>query len=256
MRDTSIDVRGTRVRLLEAGEGPTILYLHGIDGPLAEPLLTELATSHHVIAPEVPGFGLSSVPPWMMSINDAALFGLDLIDVLKLDRLHLAGHSIGGWMAAEMAIRSTRKLASLTLLAPAGVMPPVAPLEDVFLLGGERGLRAQFHDQDIASREVAARAGQELDFELQNRTGLARLAWTPRMASVQLPHWLHRIDVPVLLAWGAQDRVVPPACADVFRREISSVEFVSLPDCGHAIGLERGVEVAGRIKSFLSGVAR
>ena len=252
MRDTSIDVRGTRVRLLEAGEGPAILYFHGIDGPLAEPLLSELATSYRVIAPEVPGFGLSSVPPWMMSINDAALFGLDLIDVLKLDRLHLAGHSI----AAEMAIRSTRKLASLTLLAPAGVMPPVAPLEDVFLLGGERGLRAQVHDQEIATRELAARAGQELDIELQNRTGLARLAWTPRMASVQLPHWLHRIDVPVLLAWGAQDRVVPSACADVFRREIPSVEFVSLPDCGHAIGMERGVEVAGRMKSFLSGVAR
>jgi pimeloyl-ACP methyl ester carboxylesterase len=135
-------------------------------------------------------------------------------------------------------------------------MPPVAPLEDVFLLGGERGLRAQFHDQALADREIAARSGQELDIELQNRTGLARLAWTPRMASVQLPHWLHRIDVPTLLVWGEQDRVIPPACAEIFRREIAKVEFVSLPACGHAIGFERGAEVAQRMQRFLSGGTR
>ena len=255
MREYSIDVRGTRVRLLEAGEGPVVLYLHGIDGPLEEPLLVELARTHRVLAPEIPGFSRSGVPEWMMNTGDAAFFGLDLIEALGLKRLHLVGHSIGGWIAAEMAIRSTQRLASLTLLAPAGVMPLEAPKEDVFLLGGERGLRAQFHDQEKAAQEIAARAGQDLDIELQNRTGLARLAWTPRMASVQLPHWLHRIDVPTLLVWGEEDRVVPISCAEIFRREIARSELVRLAACGHAIGLERGPDVAARITSFLSGVA-
>jgi pimeloyl-ACP methyl ester carboxylesterase len=255
MQDTSIEVMGTQVRLLQAGAGPDLLYFHGIDGARPEPLLRELARSHRVIAPQVPGFGTSELPPWLMSIADAALFGLDLIQALGLQRVHLAGHSIGGWIAAEMAIRSTQHLASLVLLAPAGVLPATAPAEDVFLLGGERGLRAQFHDQAAAERELAARAGEELDIELQNRTGLARLAWTPRMASVQLPHWLHRIDVPTLLVWGTQDRVVPVACADIFRQRIPKVDYVPLPDCGHAIGFERGAEVAARMVQFMSGVA-
>jgi pimeloyl-ACP methyl ester carboxylesterase len=254
MQDTTIEVMGVPVRLLQAGTGPDILYLHGIDGARPEPLLQALARTHRVIAPQVPGFGTSEVPPWMMSVADAALFGLDLIGALGLTRTHLVGHSIGGWIAAEMAIRSTQRLASLTLLAPAGVMPAAAPAEDVFLLGGERGLRAQFHDQDAAAREVAARSGEELDIELQNRTGLARLAWTPRMASVQLPHWLHRIDVPTLLVWGRQDRVLPVQCAQVFRREIRGLDFVELDGCGHAVGFERADEVAQYMSRFMEGV--
>lgn len=256
MQETRVDVRGTSVRLLQAGEGSVVLYLHGIDGPLVEPMLTELAKTHRVIAPEMPGFATSMVPPWMMSTGDAAYFALDLIEALKLDRVNLVGHSIGGWIAAEMAMRSTQRLASLSLLAPAGVVPQDAPKEDVFLLGGERGLRAQFHDQAAADREVARRAGEPLDLELQNRTGLARLAWTPRMASVQFPTWLHRIDVPTLLVWGDEDRVVPSACAQTFQREIPNCRFVALNGCGHALGLERGLEVADHLRRFISGVAR
>ena len=137
-----VDVRGTNVRMLEAGAGPTVLVLHGIDGLVADPLLNELSASFRVVAPEIPGFTLSPIPDWMMSVSDAAFFMLDVIAALGAPRLHLAGHSIGGWIAAEVAIRSPSALASLSLLAPAGVMPREAPMQDVFLLSGEEGVRA------------------------------------------------------------------------------------------------------------------
>ena len=253
MRETVLDVRGTNVRMFEAGTGPTVLVLHGIDGLAVDPLLSDLSKSFRVVAPEFPGFTRSPIPDWMMSVNDAAFFTLDLIAALGLPQVHLVGHSIGGWIAAEVAIRSTHALASLSLLAPAGVMPREAPGQDVFLLSGEEGVRALFHDQALADQEIAARAGDELDIMLQNRAGLARLAWTPRMASVVLPHWLHRIDIPTFIAWGREDRILPFSTHEVFLKEIAGAEFLALSACGHAIPQERGAEVARRMGAFMNG---
>ena len=253
MRETVLDVRGTNVRMLEAGTGPTLLFLHGIDGPSADPLLETLAQRFRVVAPEMPGFTHSPIPDWMMSVSDAAFFTLDLIASLGLPKLHLAGHSIGGWIAAEAATRSTSALASLSLLAPAGVMPRQAPAVDVFLMSGEEGVRALFHDQSLADKEIAVRAQQPLDISLQNRAGLARLAWTPRMASVTLPHWLHRIDVPTFIAWGVEDKIRPFSTHEIFTREIAGAQFKALTGCGHAIPQERGAEIAHDMIAFIDG---
>ena len=253
MRETVLDVRGTNVRMFEAGAGPTVLVLHGLDGLVADPLLSELSRSFRVVAPEIPGFTLSPIPDWMMSVSDAAFFMLDFIAALGAPRLHLAGHSIGGWIAAEVAIRSTHALASLSLLAPAGVMPREAPGHDVFLLSGDESVRVLFHDQALADQELAARAGDPLDIILQNRAGLARLAWTPRMASVTLPQWLHRIDIPTFIAWGREDRILPFSTHETFVREIAGAHFLELPGCGHAIPHERGAEVARAMGAFING---
>ena len=253
MRETMVDVRGTNVRMLEAGTGPSVLVLHGIDGPSADPLLSELAKNFRVLAPEMPGFALSPIPDWMMNVGDAAYFTMDLIAALGLPQVHLAGHSIGGWIAAEVAIRSTHALASLSLLAPAGVMPREAPGHDVFLLSGDESVRVLFHDQALADQELAARAGDPLDIILQNRAGLARLAWTPRMASVTLPQWLHRIDIPTFIAWGREDRILPFSTHEIFAREIAGAHFLALPGCGHAIPHERGAEVARAMGAFMNG---
>jgi len=253
MRETVLDVRGTNVRMFEAGAGPTVLVLHGLDGLVADPLLSELSKTFRVVAPEIPGFTLSPIPDWMMSVSDAAFFMLDFIAALGAPRLHLAGHSIGGWIAAEVAIRSTHALASLSLLAPAGVMPREAPKQDVFLLSGEEGVRALYHDQALVERQIAERAGDPLDIMLQNRAGLARLAWSPRMASVTLPHWLHRIDTPTLIAWGREDRILPFSTHETFLREIKGGQLLDLPACGHAIPQERGAEVARAMGAFMNG---
>ena len=251
MREVVQDVRGTRVRMLEEGTGPTVLMLHGIDGPSADPLNVELAKTHRVIVPELPGFCHSGIPDWMMGTSDAAYFVMDLMETLGEPKIHLAGHSIGGWIAAEIATRCTHNLASLTLLAPAGVMPVEAPQQDVFLLTGDAGVRQLFHDQKLADAELLRRADDLLDITLQNRAGLARLAWTPRMACVTLAQWLHRIDVPTLIAWGENDKILPFANHKTFTAEIAHAKFVGFPACGHAITHERGMEVARLMSAFM-----
>ena len=86
-----------------------------------------------MIAPEHPGFGESDTPDWLDTIEDLAYFYLDLLEQLKLSGVHLVGLSLGGWIAAELAVRSTQRLASLTLAGAAGLRCPGVEQIDPFL---------------------------------------------------------------------------------------------------------------------------
>jgi pimeloyl-ACP methyl ester carboxylesterase len=250
MHESVIEVAGTKLRVCEAGEGPAVLFLHSIAGAAWEPLLEKLATSCRVIAPEHPGFGRMPVPDWMMSTGDAAFFYLDALQALNVGKTHVIGHGLGGWIAAEMAIRSTERIASLALLAPAGVESRDALFDDIFAWTAEEFAQRHFHDRKLAAQWQEAQGKLDIDVVLQNRTALARLAWNPRLHNPQLPYWLHRIDVPTLLTWGEDDQVIPFACHEPFQREIRQAELVLLPKSGHALPIERASEIATRLTAF------
>jgi pimeloyl-ACP methyl ester carboxylesterase len=253
MRETTIDVAGTKLRILEAGEGPPVLFLHGAAGASWSPLLDQLGSRCRVIAPEHPGFGRSQIPEWMMSVGDVAFFYLDVLAALDLKGVHLVGHCLGGWIAAEIAIRSTQRLRALTLLAPAGVANDDAPFDDIFAWSAEEFARRQFHESKLAEEWQQAQAKLDIDVVLQNQTAVARLAWNPRLANLQLPYWLHRIDIPTMLVWGEDDRVIPFACREAFLREIPHAELLALPKSGHALPIERAKEIGPRLTAFLQG---
>jgi pimeloyl-ACP methyl ester carboxylesterase len=253
MRDSEIDVAGTKLGYREAGAGATVLFLHGAAGAAWDPLLDQLSSGYRMLAPEHPGFGRGQIPDWMMSVGDVAFFYLDLMQALDLRNVHLVGHGLGGWIAAEIAIRSTARLASLTLLAPAGVETREAMFDDIFAWTTEEFARRQFHDPKLAQEWQQAQAKLDIDIGLQNRTALARLGWNPRMHNPQLPYWLHRIDVPTLLVWGEDDQVVPFACHKPFKREIRNAELLALPKSGHALPIERAHEVGARLAPFFQG---
>jgi pimeloyl-ACP methyl ester carboxylesterase len=253
MRDSVIDVAGTKLGYREAGSGATVLFLHGVAGAAWDPLLEQLSGGYHVLAPEHPGFGRGQIPDWMMSVGDVAFFYLDLMRALNLRDVHLVGHGLGGWIAAEIAIRNTARLASLALLAPAGVESRDAMFDDIFAWTAEEFARRQFHDPKLAEQWQQAQAKLDIDVALQNRTALARLAWNPRMHNPQLPYWLHRIDVPTSLVWGEDDQVVPFACHKPFKREIGHAELFALPKSGHALPIERAHEVGARLAPFFQG---
>src|SRR5262245_6105283 len=150
MQEKSVEVAGTALRYQEAGAGPAVLFLHGAAGPSWSPLHDALSARFRVISPEHPGFGRSPIPEWMMGMNDLAYFYLDVLRALDLRGAHLVGHCIGGWIATEVAIRSTGRLASLALLAPAGVEAPEAPFDDIFVWGAEEFARRHFHHPALA----------------------------------------------------------------------------------------------------------
>lgn len=252
MQEKTLTIRGESVRLLEAGAGEPVLFLHGASGANWYPLLEELSQRWHVMAPEHPGFGRSTLPDWMMGVGDLAYFYLDMLDELGLGGVRLVGHSLGGWTAAEIAVRNTRRLKSLTLLAPAGVAAAREAFGDIFLWTPEQHARNSYYDQAFAERRIRALAEADVDIALQNRAAAARLLWTPRLHNPQLAHWLHRIDVPTLLVWGAEDRITPFACHERFLGEIRGAELFVLQHCGHALHTERAGEVAARLEAFFA----
>lgn len=254
MREVTIDVRGWPLRILEGGDGPAVLFLHGAGGLSWSPLLDRLSARWRVLAPEHPGFGRLPLPDWLMSVGDLAFFYLDALKALDLTKVHLVGLSLGGWTAAEIAVRSTERLKSLTLLAPAGVAAEDEPFGDIFLWNAEETARRMFHDPRCVEQRLKEMAAADLDVVLQNRAATARLAWSPRLENPQLRHWLHRVDVPTLLVWGEEDRIVPFACHRAFLAEIPGARLFALPQSGHGLQVERAAEVGERLDAFFREV--
>src|SRR5438552_3257186 len=131
-------IAGCRVAVSQGGEGPALLFLHGAGGNRAgAPFLEGLARHFSVVCPDHPGFGGSETPDWLDNIHDLAFFYLDFLGVLGLEEVHLVGASLGGWIAAEMAVRSTARIARLSLVAPAGIHVKGVVKPDMFLMSPE-----------------------------------------------------------------------------------------------------------------------
>lgn len=255
MRETSVQVNGETLRVLESGDGEPVLFLHGAGGANWYPLLEILAQKRRVIAPQHPGFGRSKIPEWMMSVGDLAFFYLDFLEALDLKGVHLVGHSLGGWTAAELAVRNTSRLKSVSLLAPAGVRSPDVPFGDIFLWTPEEHARRSFFDRRLIEERIKQLPTLDVDVQLQNRAAAARLAWNPRLNNPQLPYWLHRIDVPTLFVWGKEDQICPFACAEPYLKPMRNAELYALAQTGHALHTERPKEVAAKLNSFFAGAA-
>ena len=238
---TRISVRGCGIGLMRGGTGRPLLILHGASGAGNWlPYMADLAARHDVIVPEHPGFGASDTPDWLDTSADLASFYLDFLDQLDLSDVDLVGFSLGGWIAAELAVRNTSRLASLTLVAAAGIHVTGVEQIDPFLRTDEQRIRDFFHDPKRADDMVQRLLRPEFeDANLKNRTTTARLVWQPRGYNPHLHKWLHRIDVPTLLVWGANDRMFPPEYAHAYQRLIPGSKVVIIPDCGHVPQIEQ-----------------
>src|SRR5690349_12600756 len=134
VKEARLRVAGCSVSVKRAGKGPPLLFLHGGGGAARWlPFMGGLAERFDVIVPEHPGFGRSETPEWLDTIGDLAFFYLDFIGELGLERVHLVGNSMGGWIAAELAVRSTHDLASLTLIGSVGIHVKGLQKGDLFL---------------------------------------------------------------------------------------------------------------------------
>jgi pimeloyl-ACP methyl ester carboxylesterase len=157
-QSTTLAVRGCNITLLRGGSGRPLLVLHGASGGGHWlPWMADLAGRHDLIVPEHPGYGTSDTPDWLDTISDLANFYLDVLDQLDLNDVDLLGFSVGGWIAAELAVRNTRRLGSLTLVAAAGIHVPGVAQIDPFLRTDEQRIRDFFHDPKRADDAATIR---------------------------------------------------------------------------------------------------
>lgn len=233
-----ITVDGAAIRLWRGGSGPPLVFLHGAGGHTGwRPFMETLSQRFEMFVPEHPGFGESDDPPWLDAVSDLAYFHLDLLAALGLDRVHLMGTSLGGWVAAEMAVRNSGRLASLCLVCAVGITAGGEPIPDIFRMPVDENLRRYFADPEMAARRLAgigAADAAAAAVAARNRATVVRLGYRPRFHNPHLGKWLHRIDVPTLLVWGEQDGLVPPAFGEAYRALIPGSSLVVLPNAGHA----------------------
>jgi len=252
-----VEVAGCRIHLRRGGSGEPLLFLHGASGaPAILPFMEELAQRFDVLVPEHPGYGLSDEPQWLDNIHDAAYFYLDFLKHLRLDGLTVVGSSIGGWIAMEMAVRDTSRIKSLVLVSPAGISAPGVQPADIFLLPPEEVVRRLFHDPKLAQARLAEPMTPEaLDISIKNRHTTARLAWEPRLHDPHLAKWLHRIDVPVQIIWGEEDRILPVQVVDTYRELMPRAQVAIVKGAGHLPHAEKPEEFCDLVLRFLRGDA-
>jgi len=250
-----VSVQGCDVSLLRFGRGTPTLVLHGFE-PFNDtsPFLAALAEHVEVIAPDHPGFGNSSTPPWLDNIDDVAFFYREFVATLGFERVNVIGHGLGGWIALELAMR-TPFAQSLVLIDSAGVVVPGIDGIDTFLCTAEQLHAAGFVDPAVA--EATAPPSSERTVELQLKNGLcsALLAWKPRFHNPHLRKWIHQINVPTLVLWGAQDRIFPQAYGKELARVIRDARLKVIENCGYAAPVERPAECAAAVTAFLEEIA-
>ena len=242
-----------KVSMRRGGSGAPLLFLHGASGagPWG-PFHRALAEHFDVIAPSHPGFDDSDDPTWLDNIADLANFYHTFLKQQDLTGVHLVGLSLGGWLAAEMAVRDTSRITTCTLMCAAGIYVEGVPQFDMFMVSPEERARRMFHDPSKAEAIVERLSDPaNADLVMKNQETTARLIWQPRAYDPNLRKWLHRIDRPTLALWGDSDPLFPPVYAETYASLIPGARALVLDQCGHLPNIERPEAASKAIIEFV-----
>lgn len=243
-----------RVRVLEAGHGDPLLFLHSAMGAgVWTEGIARLAQRFRVLLPDHPGFGPSPLPDWLIGMDDMVFHYLDLLDGLGLNGpIRIAGASLGGWIGAEFATAHPERVKKLILIDAAGLRIPSVPIPDVFRLPPQAVLPLAFHDLSKAVALMPKDFGPDALVQMfHDRSAFARLAWNPYVHNPKLARRLHRATAPTLIIWGSQDQLIPPVYAEEYNRLLPSAEVAYIDQCGHDPTIEQPEEFARVAMEFL-----
>ena len=263
MNATTVETaRGARVRVLEGGGdgAQPLLFLHGLAGLLDDhAFLDGLAERYHVFAPELPGYGDSTGEDLLEDMLDFSLHGWDVAEALGLAgrRPHLAGHSMGGMIAAEMACLAPGGIGRLVLVDPFGLWLDEHPIPDLFSF-----LPFQFADHlfhDPARAEGLLTGGMDFsdpealkEFFVGNarRLGTAGKMLFP-VPNRRLSKRLYRLTADTLVVWGEGDQLIVPAYADRWAELLPKSSIARVADAGHMVPYEQPEALARTVAGFL-----
>jgi pimeloyl-ACP methyl ester carboxylesterase len=251
----AITVNGIRLEAIEKGRGRPLLFLHpGIGLERDAPVIDRLAETARVIAPSHPGFGGSEQPKSFNTVDDLAYFYLDLIDALDLKDTIVVGVSLGAWIAAEIAVKSTARIAKLVLANAVGIKVgsrDTRDIVDMFALTEPEINTLAYFDPKRAERDYPAMPEADVRIVARNREATARYAWSPYMHDPKLRGRLHRIRVPTLLLWGAADRILSEPYGRAYAAAIPAARFEPIERAGHFPHLEQPQAFADKVFAFV-----
>ena len=260
-REERVTIHGAALQVHRTGQGPTLLVLHDCEVMTElHPYHEELARNFSVVAPSHPGFGASERPQDIDSIDDLAYLYLDLLEELGPGPIDVLGLGLGGWIAAEMAVRCSHHLRRLVLASTVGIKisgPTEVDIVETFILPWDQILEVGWHDAAAGAQRMKLPGMPDLSQEdlltlVRNRDMAARFAWSPFMHNPRLRGRLRRIAVPTMVLWGESDRIVSPEYGRAFQGAIPGAQFRSIHEAGHYPYLERPEEFVEVVTTFLS----
>jgi pimeloyl-ACP methyl ester carboxylesterase len=261
-----IPINGSNVQVREHGSGDTIVLLYGYGGvPSQSDFAEQLAKTHRVVIISLPGQqgsdrghdDLHTPLDWITTTLDAIEKAVG--EGVTVD---LVAQSVSGMIGAEIAAVAPAWLRSLTLIGPLGMyddaQPPrnlyaEAPFNRVKLMTTRPELYAAAYGPPAGSDDAAKHEHDVISYRADE--SMARLMWP--FGDIGLKRRLHRIRVPVMLLWGVNDALVPPAYAKHFAcRLLGPVRIETAAQAGHLATLDAPETCAGLVLNFLTAMKR
>jgi pimeloyl-ACP methyl ester carboxylesterase len=251
----TIDIAGVEIEYHEGGEGSSLLYLHAGGGfrPMHQ-AMPHLARRHRIIAPSHPGFGRSSLPSWINSVDDFAHIYLELMQRLNLQDTILVGASIGGWVAAELATKNTSRLSHLVLIGPSGIKVgsrDTLDIPDIFAMTPAEFEKRLFRDPEKFHPNFTKMNDDDLAVVARNRQTMALIAWEPYLHNPKLKHRLQMIDVPTMVVRGEHDGLISKKYAKAYADLIPGASFMQIAEAGHAPDVEQAETFANTLSNWM-----
>ncbi len=268
--DTLVEVDGRSAHVVRSGRGEPVVLLHGFGGSSYSwrRVAAALAGDYELIAVDLNGFGYTERPrdPGGYTVAGQLALVLGVMDALGIERAHVAGHSYGGALAINLAWRHPERVRTLTLVDSAGEAYPwtrrravaaITPLTYLYVRarairrGSIRaGLEGSFADDSLVTPELVDEYYDRVRIEGVSRAfgGLTRPTSEPR----DLPE-LARLELPVLMVWGAEDELTDLAVARQVASTLPDARLVVLAGVGHIPPEESPEQLAELMRAFLAG---
>ncbi|MBB3407425.1 pimeloyl-ACP methyl ester carboxylesterase [Rhizobium sp. BK316] len=250
------DIDGVHTVVKAIGRGPAVLALHGAATIEGYEWARGLAERFRIYLPFHPGFGESAEAPHMSGMQDMVVHNLRLIKALGLERPHLVGHSMGGWMAAEIAVVAGERFGKLVLNAPAGLNHPDHPGADLSQIPPDQFPAYLAHNVEVAARYFPG--GSECpsteDFvAAREKEGpaLGNILNVHGMGHPNLGRWLSRIPNETLIVWGDRDRMLPASQAPLWQAAIPNARTLIIENVGH-FAMQEDPRTVTAIGNFLA----
>ncbi|MCG8692951.1 MAG: acetoin dehydrogenase dihydrolipoyllysine-residue acetyltransferase subunit [Minwuiales bacterium] len=256
-----VEAGGRRLRYLKAGDGdatPTLL-LHGFGGDFNSWMFNQpaLAQDRAVFALDLPGHGGSEKEVGPGDVAALAAAATDFMDAAGIERAHMAGHSLGGAVALAIALDDPTRVASLTLVCPAGLGPDInMDYIEGFIAAGRRKqlkpvLEQLFADPELVSRDMMEDIikYKRLDGAVAALQAIAGAAFAGGRQATVMSDQVGAVSAPVQVIWGTQDRIVPAAHADSLPAQVEVHRF---DDAGHMVHMEKAADVNQLISAFIA----
>jgi pimeloyl-ACP methyl ester carboxylesterase len=240
------------VTVTDQGQGRPFLVLHGGAGPQSVSGFADLmAEDGHirVIAPTHPGFGGTPRPEALSSVAGLAAVYVELLNILDIKEVTVVGNSVGGWIAAEMALLGSPRISGVVLVDACGIEVKDHPVADFFSLTMDQVAELSYHNPDSFRIDLSTMPPPFQQVMAGNRASLAVYAGTS-MADPTLRGRLAAVELPALVLWGDSDQIVDPEYGRAFAEAIPGARFHLLSQTGHVPQIETPEQVLAPIVEF------